>query len=74
MSTSANQPKLLTKEEQEAVSNMRRILGSGNADVTEQLIAMLEKTDTNEEFVAKLQNWSNAYEKDGFTMGKSFIK
>ena len=65
---------LLTKEEQEAVSNMRRILGSGNADVTEQLIAMLEKTDSNEEFVAKLQNWSNAYEKDGFTMGKSFIK
>lgn len=65
---------LLTKEEQEAVSNMRRILGTGNADVTEQLIAMLEKTDTNEEFVAKLQNWSNAYEKDGFSMGKSFIK
>ena len=65
---------LLTKEEQEAVSNMRRILGTGNADVTEQLIAMLEKTDTNEEFVAKLQNWSSAYEKDGFTMGKSFIK
>ena len=65
---------LLTKEEQEAVSNMRRILGTGNADVTEQLIAMLEKTDTNEEFVAKLQSWSSAYEKDGFTMGKSFIK
>ena len=65
---------LLTKEEQEAVSNMRRILGTGNTEVTEQLIAMLEKTDTNEEFVAKLQNWSNAYEKDGFTMGKSFIK
>ena len=65
---------LLTKEEQEAVSNMRRILGTGNADVTEQLIAMLEKTDTNEEFVAKLQSWSNAYEKDGFSMGKSFIK
>ena len=65
---------LLTKEEQEAVSNMRRILGTGNTDVTEQLIAMLEKTDTNEEFVSKLQNWSNAYEKDGFTMGKSFIK
>ncbi len=65
---------LLTKEEQEAVSNMRRILGTGNADVTEQLIAMLEKTDSNEEFVSKLQSWSNAYEKDGFTMGKSFIK
>ena len=65
---------LLTKEEQEAVSNMRRILGTGNTEVTEQLIAMLEKTDTNEEFVAKLQSWSNAYEKDGFTMGKSFIK
>lgn len=65
---------LLTREEQEAVSNMRRILGTGNTEVTEQLIAMLEKTDTNEEFVAKLQNWSNAYEKDGFTMGKSFIK
>ena len=65
---------LLTPEEREAVSNMRRLLGSGNTEVTEQLIAMLEKTDTNEEFVAKLRNWSNAYEKDGFTAGKSFIK
>lgn len=65
---------LLTKDEQEAVSNIRRMLGTGNTDVTEQLLAMLEKAETNEEFIARLKGWSNAYEKDGFTIGKSFIK
>lgn len=65
---------LLTKDEQEAASNIRRILGTSSADVTEQLIAMLEKAETNEEFISKVKSWSSAYEKDGFTIGKNFIK
>ncbi|NCB30458.1 MAG: transcription termination factor Rho [Clostridia bacterium] len=66
---------LLSSDEREAVFTMRRNLSSGNpAEVTEQLIGMLEKTATNEEFVARLKGWMNVYEKDGYTTGKSFMK
>ena len=51
--------------------SMRKTLSSGNpADATEQLIAMMERTETNEEFVNKLNNMSKAYERDGFSAGK----
>ncbi len=66
---------LLTPDEMDAVYVIRRMLSNGNpADVTEQLIAMLEKTENNKEFVAKVKCWNNPYEKDGFTAGKSFSK
>jgi len=66
---------LLTQEEREAVFTMRRVLGAGNpSEVTEQLIAMLEKTESNQEFVTRLKGWNTAYEKEGFTAGKSFMK
>ncbi|MEA5058428.1 MAG: transcription termination factor Rho [Candidatus Pelethousia sp.] len=66
---------LLSSDEREAVFAMRRNLSSGNpSEVTEQLIGMLEKTATNEEFVARLKGWMNVYEKDGYTTGKSFMK
>ena len=66
---------LLSPDEREAVFALRRNLSAGNpAEVTEQLIAMLEKTATNEEFIARLKGWLNVYEKDGYTSGKSFIK
>lgn len=59
---------LLSKEELEAVQTIRRVLGGGNpAEVTEHLISMLEKTSTNEEFLQKLKDWTNIYEKDGYT-------
>ena len=62
---------LLSKQELEAVCSMRKTLSSGNpADATEQLIAMMERTETNEEFVNKLNNMSKAYERDGFSAGK----
>lgn len=62
---------LLNKQELEAVFNIRRTFLSGNpADATEQLIAMLERTETNEEFVTKLNSMGKAYEKDGFSAGK----
>jgi len=59
---------LLSKEELEAVQTIRRVLAGGNpAEVTEHLIAMLEKTNTNEEFLQRLKDWINIYEKDGYT-------
>lgn len=62
---------LLSKEELEGVFTMRRTLSSGNpSDVTEQLIAMLERTNTNEEFIQRLSAWNKIYEKDGFSAGK----
>lgn len=61
---------LLNKQELEAVFNIRRTFLSGNlADATGN-IAMLERTETNEEFVTKLNSMGKAYEKDGFSAGK----
>ena len=66
---------LLSPDEMDAVYIIRKMLGNGNpAEITEQLIAMLEKTENNKEFVAKIRAWNNAYEKDGFTTGKTFNK
>lgn len=59
---------LLSNEELEAVRTIRRVLSGGNpAEVTEHLISMLEKTSTNDEFLQRLKDWVNIYEKDGYT-------
>ena len=59
---------LLSTEELDAAQTIRRVLAGGNtAEVTEHLIAMLEKTSTNEEFLQRLKDWINIYEKDGYT-------
>ena len=64
---------LLTKEEREAVFAMRRVMSGGNnADVTEQIIAMMDKTENNEEFIQKLKGYTSIYEKDGYSTGKIF--
>ena len=66
---------LLSPDERDAVYIIRKMLGNGNpGEITEQLIAMLEKTENNKEFVAKIRAWNSAYEKDGFTAGKTFNK
>ena len=66
---------LLSPDEMDAVYIICKMLGNGNpAEITEQLIAMLEKTENNKEFVAKIRAWNSAYEKDGFTTGKTFNK
>ena len=60
---------LLSKEELEGTRTIRRLLsGSNPMDVTEQLVSMLDKTATNAEFLARLKEWVNIYEKDGYTM------
>jgi transcription termination factor Rho len=37
--------------------------------VTEQLISMLVRTDTNEDFLTRLREWLNIWEKEGYNMG-----
>ena len=53
---------------------IRKMLSNGNNnEVTEQLITMLDKTDTNEEFVKNLSTKvKTVFEKEGFTLGKAF--
>lgn len=59
---------LLSNEEQECANSIRRMLsGSNTAEVTEQVINMLEKTETNAEFAAKFKSYTGAYERSGFT-------
>ncbi len=62
---------LLTKEEQEGVYMIRKLLSGGNpSDVTEQFISMMDKTVTNEEFLKRLKDWISIYEKEGYTSSR----
>ncbi len=63
---------LLTQKEIEGIWSIRKVLSSGNtAEVTEQLISMLVRTDTNEDFLTRLREWLNIWEKEGYNMGGS---
>ena len=60
---------LLTPKEREGMWNIRRALSSGNtAEVTEQLITMIARTQTNEEFLVRLKDWLNIWEKEGYKL------
>ena len=60
---------LLSKEELEGVYMLRKFLaGGGAAEVTEQVVPMMAKTATNEEFLTKLKDWIRIYEKSGYTL------
>ena len=60
---------LLTKEELDGVYQVRRMLSKGNAqEAAEQLISLIEKTKTNEEFFQRFKGWINVYEREGFKM------
>lgn len=68
---------LLSSEERDCANRLRRILSSGNntAEVTEQVINMLERSETNSEFIAKFKNYTGLYEKEGFIpAGKNLLK
>ncbi|MCL2696107.1 MAG: transcription termination factor Rho [Clostridiales bacterium] len=59
---------LLSKAELEGVRMIRRVLAGGApTEVTEQLITMIDKTATNEEFLIKLRDWVRIFEKEGYT-------
>lgn len=61
---------LLTQKELEGVWTMRKVLSSGNTvEVTEQLINMLVRTQTNEEFLQRLKEWLGVWERQGYSLG-----
>ena len=60
---------LLSPREREGIWAIRKVLSGGNtAEVTEQLINMLVRTQTNEEFLTRLREWLNIWEKEGYKM------
>ena len=62
----------VSQKEIEGIWAIRKVLSSGNtAEVTEQLISMLVRTDTNEDFFTRLREWLNIWEKEGYNMGGS---
>ncbi len=66
---------LLTKGEAECASSIRRMLSAGNtAEVTEDVISMLVKTEDNEELLKEVERKLTRYESMGFSAGKSFKK
>lgn len=66
---------LLTPDEREGVGVMRRMLANGNtAEVTEQVIAMLERSENNDEFISRLKNMMNVYEKEGYSIGRNILR
>ena len=42
--------------------------GDPSLEVTEQLISMLVRTQTNEEFLIRLQEWLGIWEKEGYRL------
>ena len=64
---------LLSKEEVECATSIRRMLSAGNtADVTEDVISMLVKTENNEELAKEVERKLNRYGAQGFSAGKSY--
>ena len=58
---------LLPKKELEGIWAIRKVLSSGNtAEVTEQLISMMAKTQTNDAFLDKLRGWLSIWDKEGY--------
>jgi transcription termination factor Rho len=57
---------LLSKEEMDAIWQVRKLLSGNQEDSTELLIDMISKTKTNEEFLDKLTSWLSLMEKEGY--------
>ena len=61
---------LLTPAELEGEYQVRKMLGTtSNQETAEQLISLMEKTNNNADFFARIKGWMAAFEKDGFSMG-----
>ena len=61
---------LLSPEELEGVAAVRRVLTAARGrDATEQLLGMLEKTRSNQEFFKRLKEWLAIWEKEGYNLG-----
>lgn len=63
---------MLSKAEMECSFNIRKLLSSSNtADATDQLLSLMAKTTTNQEFIARMRDWMNLYERQGYTFGSN---
>lgn len=61
---------LLSQKELEGIWSMRKVMSAGStADVTEQLISMLVRTESNDDFLNRLKDWLTLWEKEGYNMG-----
>ena len=61
---------LLSKEELECAFNIRKLLSSANtSDATDQLLSLMSKTTTNQDFIKRMRDWMNLYERQGYTFG-----
>ncbi len=59
---------LLNEKEMEGALAVRRTLSGGsNQDAVEDLLSMLEKTETNEQFFQRMKTWQSVLEKDGYS-------
>lgn len=59
---------LLSPKEMESTSALRKALSSGNTtEVTEQLLSLIVRTQTNAEFVDRIREWFNVWEKEGYS-------
>jgi len=66
---------LLTQKELEGTWALRKALSSGNTtEVTEQLISMIVRTQTNEEFLMRLNEWFRIWEKEGYNSGSGGMR
>lgn len=62
---------LLTQKELEGVWTIRKVLSSGNNnEATEQLLNMMVKTDSNNEFLTRIKEWLSIWEKEGYSFGR----
>lgn len=58
---------LLSKRELDGIWAIRKVMANGNtAEVTEQLISMMAKTQTNAAFLDKLRGWLSIWDKEGY--------
>ncbi len=58
---------LLSKKELEGIWAIRKVMANGNtAEVTEQLIGMLTKSQTNDAFLERLKGWLSVWDKEGY--------
>ncbi len=63
---------LLSNAEREGIWSIRKVLSSGNtAEVTEQLLSMLVRTQNNDEFLMRLKEWLSIWEKEGYKLSQN---
>ncbi len=61
---------LLSKEELECAYGIRRVLsGSNTSEATDQLLSLMARTRANAEFLGRMKEWLNLYEKEGYSFG-----